>query len=148
MERRWDGVSIIRKETEEATGMPPEYEVVDESSLVLRIPAATLEIVPADAIVTVHSGSDPLVGIEILALFPNKTWVRATTDDSGNAALNLCTTNLPMTIYAAGSGYAAGLERAWTPSQGACCLNSNHLNLAALRPLPRARGTFLVCTDG
>ena len=122
MERRGDGVSIIRKETEEATGMPPEYEVVDESSLVLRIPAAKLEIVPADATVTVHSGGDPLAGVGILALFPNKTWVRATTDESGHAALDLYTTNLPMTIYAAGSGYAAGLERAWTPSRGGLLL--------------------------
>ena len=54
MERRGDGVSIIRTETEKATGFPPEYEVVDESNLVLRIPAAKLDLVPADATVTVH----------------------------------------------------------------------------------------------
>ena len=64
MERRGDGVSIIREETREATGVLPEYEVVDESSLVLRIPAAKLELVPADATVTVHSGGEPLSGIE------------------------------------------------------------------------------------
>ena len=118
MERRGDGVSIIRTETQEATGLPPEYEVVDESSLVLRIPAAKLELVPADATVTVHSGGEPLAGIEVLALFPNKTWVRATTDEAGDAALDLYTTNLPMTIYVAGPGYAAGLERAWMPNRG------------------------------
>ncbi len=118
MERRGDGVSIIRTETQEATGLPPEYRLVDESSLVLRIPAAKLELVPADATVTVHCGGEPLAGIEVLALFPNKTWVRATTDEAGDAALDLYTTNLPMTIYAAGSGYAAGLERAWTPNRG------------------------------
>ena len=118
MERRGDGVSIIRTETQEATGLPPEYEVVDESSLVLRIPAAKLELVPADATVTVHSGGEPLAGIEVLALFPNKTWVRATTDEAGDAALDLYTTNLPMTIYAAGPGFAAGLERAWMPNRG------------------------------
>ena len=122
MERRGDGVSIIRKETEEATGVPPEYEMVDESSLVLRIPAAKLELVPADATVTVHSGGEPLVGIEVLALFPNKTWVRATTDEAGEAALDLYTTHLPMRIYAAGSGYAAGLERAWAPNRGGLLL--------------------------
>ena len=65
-----------------------------------------------------HSGGDPLAGIEVLALFPNKTWVRSTTDDAGNAALDLYTTNLPMTIYAAGPGYSAGLEQAWTPDRG------------------------------
>ena len=122
MERCGDGVSIIRAETEEATGLQPEYEVVDESSLILRIPAAKLELVPADATVTVHSRGEPLAGIEILALFPNKTWVRTTTDEAGNAALDLYTTNLPMTIYAAGSGYAAGLERAWMPGRGGLLL--------------------------
>ena len=122
MERRGDGVSIIRKETEEATGVPPEYEMVDNSNLVLRIPAAKLELVPADATVTVHSGGEPLAGIEVLALFPNKTWVRAITDDAGEAALDLYTTHLPMTIHTAGPGYAAGLERAWTPNRGGMLL--------------------------
>ena len=122
MERRGDGVTIIRKETQEATGLPPEYTLVDESSLVLRIPAVKLELVPADATVTVHCGGEPLAGIEVLALFPNKTWVRATTDESGDAALDLYTTNLPMTIYAASPGYTAGLERAWTPHRGGLLL--------------------------
>ena len=122
MERRGDGVSIIREETREAAGLLPEYEVVDESSLVLRIPATKLELVPADPTVSVHSGGEPLPGIEVLALFPNKTWVRATTDGAGEAALDLCTTHLPMTVYAAGPGYGAGLEQVWTPSQGGLLL--------------------------
>ena len=122
MERRGDGVSIIRTETEEATGVPPEYEIIDESSLLLRIPAAKLELVPADATVTVHSRGEPLAGIEVLALFPNKTWVRATTDQAGDAALDLYTTHLPMTVYAAGPGHAAGLKRAWMPNQGGLLL--------------------------
>ena len=122
MERRGDGVSIIHKETEEATGIPPKFEVIDELNLVLRIPAAKLNLIPADATITIHSEGEPLAGIEILALFPNKTWVRATTDDSGNAALDLYTTDLPMTIYAAGLGYSAGLERNWVPSHGGLLL--------------------------
>ena len=117
MERRGDGVSTIRTETHEATGSNPEYEIVDKSSLLLRIPAAKLELVPADATVTVHSGGEPLAGIDVLVLFPNKTWVRATTDESGNAALNLYTTNLPMTVYASGRGYAAGLKRGRMPNR-------------------------------
>ncbi len=122
MERRGGGVSIIRSETQEATGVPPEYEVVDESSLVLRIPAAKLELAPVSATVTVHSRGEPLADIEVLALFPNKTWVRATTDEVGDAALDLYTAHMPMTIYAAGPGYAAGLERAWKPSRGGLLL--------------------------
>ena len=122
MERRGDGVSVIRTETQEATGLLPEYEVIDESNLLLRIPAAKLELVPADATVTVHSRGEPLADIEVLALFPNKTWVRARTNAAGDAALDLYTTNLPMTIYAAGPGHAAGLERAWMPNRGGLLL--------------------------
>lgn len=122
MERRGDGVSIIRKETQEATGTPPQYELVDDASLVLRIPAAKLELVPADATVTAYHDGQPLAGIEVLALFPNKTWVRATTNEAGEAALDLYTTNLPMTIYAAGPGYAAGLMWEWMPNQGGLLL--------------------------
>ena len=122
MERRGDGVSIILKETREATGATPEYTVADDSSLVLRIPAAKLQLVPSDATVTVHSGGDPVAGIEVLALFPNKTWVRSATDEEGNASLDLYTTNLPMSVFAAGPGYAAGLERAWLPDRGGLLL--------------------------
>ncbi len=129
MERRGDGVSIIRNETREASGILPEYELIDESSLVLRIPAAKLEAVPADATVTVHSGGEPLPGIEVLALFPNKTWTPAMTDAAGDARLNLYTTNLPMVIYAAGVGYAAGLEREWIPDQGGLMLDLEPLHI-------------------
>ena len=122
MERRGDGVSIIRKRTEEATGLPPNYKVIDESELVLRIPAAKPELIPADATVTVYSSGVPLAGIKVLALFPNKTWVKSITDETGEAALHLYTSNLPMRIYAAGPGYAAGLERAWQPNQGGLLL--------------------------
>ncbi|MCY4164604.1 MAG: putative DNA binding domain-containing protein [Gammaproteobacteria bacterium] len=118
MERRGDGVAIIRKETREATGLAPEYELINGSSLALRIPAAKLDLVPADATITVHSKGEPLAGVEVLALFPNKTWVRGTTDEAGDAALDLYTANLPMTVYAAAPGYAAGLKRDWAPNRG------------------------------
>ncbi len=122
MERRGDGVSIIRTQTEAVTGVPPNYEMVDGTSLVLRIPAAKLQLVPANAIVTVHSRGEPLAGIEVLALFPNNTWVRSNTDETGEAALDLYTTHLPMTVYAAGPGYTAGLQTAWTPGRSGLLL--------------------------
>lgn len=122
MERRGDGVAIILKETREAAGVLPNYKVVDDTSLVLVIPAAKLELAPAHATVTVHSGGEPLPGVEVLVLFPNKTWQRATTDENGEADLDLYTTHLPMTVYAAARGYVAGLEREWMPSQGGLLL--------------------------
>ncbi|MCY3877857.1 MAG: putative DNA binding domain-containing protein [Rhodobacteraceae bacterium] len=133
MERRGDGVSIIRTKTLEVTGEAPEYEMVDGSSLVLRIPAAKLELVPAAATVTVHSGGEPLAGIVVLALFPNKTWMQATTDEAGEAALDLYTSDLKMTVYAAGPGYVAGLKRKWIPNQGGLLLELEPLESGGAR---------------
>ena len=127
MERRGDGVSIILKETQETAGAVPEYSVVDESSLVLTVPAAKLELSPAPATVTVHSDGAPLPGVDVLALFPNKTWQRATTDHAGEAALDLYTTHLPMTVYAAARGYSAGFHQEWRPDKGGLLLEVSGL---------------------
>lgn len=127
MERRGDGVSIILKKTRETAGNLPTYEVVSGSSLVLSIPAAKLELVPADATVTVSSEGAPLPGVEVLVLFPNKTWKRATTDETGEAVLDLYTTHFPMTVYATAPGYAAGLEREWRPNAGGLLLELDSL---------------------
>lgn len=127
MERRGDGVSIILQKTLETAGTLPEYSVVDESSLVLSMPAAKLELVPADATVTVHSEGVPLPGVEVLALFPNKTWQRATTNQAGEAALDLYTTHFPMTVYAAAPKYAAALMREWRPDRGGLLLELDPL---------------------
>ena len=140
MERRGDGVSIILEETRETAGILPEYNVVDESSLVLSIPAAKLELTPADATVTVHSEGAPLLGVEVLALFPNKTWQRATTDEAGETALDLYTTHLPMTVYAAAPGYAAGLEREWRPHKGGLLLELGSLRAGGATIFPQATG--------
>ena len=127
MERRGDGVSIILKETYEIAGIMPEYKVIDRGNLVLVIPAAQLELVPADVIITVHSEGEPIVGADVLVLFPNKTWQRATTDENGEVGFNLYTTHLPMTVYAALPGYTAGLTREWTPSHGGLLLELDSL---------------------
>lgn len=82
MERRGDGVSIIINETREVTGSSPRYRIVDGSSLELSIPAAKLELCTSDSSVTVHSNGEPLPGVKILALFPNKTWRNVTTDEA------------------------------------------------------------------
>lgn len=118
MERRGDGVAIILNETKELTGIAPEYRIVDNVNLVLSIPAAKLELSPADSTVTVHSKGDPLSGVEVLALYPNKTWVRGVTNEAGEAGVNLYTTHLPMTVYVATPGHAAGIERNWMPNRG------------------------------
>ncbi|MCY4572053.1 MAG: putative DNA binding domain-containing protein [Gemmatimonadetes bacterium] len=140
MERRGDGVSIILKETRETAGIRPEYSVIDESNLVLTIPAARLELTPSDATVTVHSKGEPLVGVDVLALFPNKTWQRETTDEAGEAEFDLHTTHLPMTVYAAAPGYTAGLAREWTPRQGGLLLEMAGLAAGGAVIFPNATG--------
>ena len=140
MERRGDGVSIILTETRETAGIEPEYRLIDESSLVLIIPAARLELTPTDATVTVHSEGEPLAGVDVLALFPNKTWQRATTDEAGEAEFDLYTAHLPMTVYAAARGYAAGLAREWTPHQGGLVLELDPLPTGGTVIFPKATG--------
>ncbi len=127
MERRGDGVPIIRQGTHEITGRLPEYKVVDGTNLVLVIPSARLELVPSDAIITVHSGGEPIIGADVLALFPNKTWQRAATDRNGEVDSDLYTAHLPMTVYAAMPGYRAGFVRSWTPSHGGLLLELDPL---------------------
>ena len=119
MERRGDGVPIIRRETQALSGKLPEYLLIDASEVCLTIPAAAQEQSPARAVITVRNGGQPLPGADLLTLFLNKTWKRATTDEEGEGTVDLHTTHLPMTVFAAAPGYTAHLEREWVPSRGA-----------------------------
>ena len=127
MERRGDGVLIIQRETWELCGKYPEYRVVDDSEVLLVIPAAMQERSPARAVISVRSEGRPLPGTDLLLLFPNKTWKRVTTDEQGEAAVDLHTTTLPMTVFASAPGQAAYLERDWTPSERALAINLDAL---------------------
>ena len=118
MERRGDGVPIILRETRGLSGKRPDYRLIDNSEVLLIIPAAILEQSPARTIITVRSDGHPLLGSDILALFPNNTWKRATTDKDGEAEIDLHTTHLPMTVFAAAPGHRAHVEREWIPGQG------------------------------
>ena len=68
---------------------------------------------------TVYSAKAGLAVAEadILALFPNSTWQRATTDARGQAYLRLHSSHLPMTVFAAAPGYAACIEHDWVPAK-------------------------------
>ena len=86
-------------------------------------------------------------GVDVLALFPNKTWLQSTTDEAGEATFDLYTTHLPMKVYAAAPGYAAGLAHEWKPNDGELLLELKHLPSGgsvvfanATGPLPGLRG--------
>ena len=117
MERRGDGVPIIRRETQELSGVLPNFRLVDEAELCLTIPAALLEFTPANAVLSVRSSGEPLQGADVLVLFPNKTWKHAVTDANGEARVDLHSIHLPMVVFVAAEGYAAGLEQDWIPAK-------------------------------
>lgn len=80
------------------------------------LPAVALpNIAPS---IQVMAGDKPLAGVDILVLFPNKTRKRTITDESGWAAIELHSTDLPMTVFAAAPGFAAQVERGWIPATG------------------------------
>jgi len=140
MERRGDGVPIIRRETWELCGRYPEYRVVDDSEVLLVLPAAMQEASPARAVVSVRSRGQPLLGADLLLLFPNKTWKHATTDERGEAAVDLHTTDLPMTVFASSPGHAAHLERDWAPSERALAIDLEALSGGGSIIFPEATG--------
>ena len=120
MERRGDGVPIILRETRGLCGRPPEYRVIDEAEVRLVIPAAPQEHSPARAVVNVRGADagEPLAGVDVLALFPNDTWKRATTDEHGEAILDLHSSHLPMTVFAAATDFSARVRHDWMPVEG------------------------------
>lgn len=140
MERRGDGVPIIRRETRELSGAFPRFELISDSELCVSIPAASLEPTPARVVITVRSGGQPLTEADVLALFPNKTWKRATTDEYGEASIDLHTTHLPMTVFAAAPGNAAHLEREWLPSQHALAIDLEPIPEGGAVIFPEATG--------
>ena len=140
MERRGDGVLIIQRETWELCGKYPEYRVVDDSEVLLVISAAMQERSPARAVISVRSEGGPLPGTDLLLLFPNKTWKRATTDEQGEAAVDLHTTTLPMTVFASTPGQAAYLERDWIPSERALAIDLDALPEGGSVIFPEATG--------
>ena len=140
MERRGDGVPIIRRETRELSGKWPEYRLIDGSEVRLTIPAAIQQESAARATVTVWSGGLPAAGTEILAMFPNRTWQRAVTDAQGAAIFDLHTTHLPMTVFAAAPSYAAYVNQSWTPSEGALAIELQELQAGGSVIFPEASG--------
>ena len=117
MERRGDGVPTIRRETQELSGALPNFRLVDEAELCLTVPAAPLEFTPANAVISVRNSGEPLQDADVLVLFPNKTWKHDMTDVNGEARVDLHSVHLPMVVFVAAGGYAAGVEQDWIPAK-------------------------------
>lgn len=140
MERRGDGVPIILRETEALSGKLPVYRLIDDSDLVLTIPAAPTDVTPASTVIMCHHQGVAVPGVELLILFPNKTWKQTTTDENGVAQVDLHSTHLPMTVFAAATGYTAHLECEWVPAQGALAIEMQSLPEGGAVIFPEAVG--------
>ncbi|MCY3894566.1 MAG: ATP-binding protein [Acidimicrobiaceae bacterium] len=81
--------------------------------------AAALARFDTETVVTVSSEGAPVVGADVLALFPNGTRVTATADDKGVARLDLHADDLPMTVFVAGPSLSAHVSTDWVPARGA-----------------------------
>ena len=81
--------------------------MIDDAQVLLRIPAAPQDATSSRVVVTVRADGRPLPGADVLALFPNRTWKQAVANDHGEAAMELYTTELPMTVFGAAPGHAA-----------------------------------------
>ena len=127
MERRGDGVPTILRETRDLSGQNPEYQLIDNSDLVLTIPAADTTFTPATVGIVVHHRRKPLPEVEVLVLFPNQTWKRVITDENGDAQIDLHTTHFPMTVFAAAPGFVAHLEQDWMPAKGGLAIEMQRL---------------------
>ena len=135
MERRGDGVPVIRRETRELAGRLPRFDLVGGADLRVTLPAASTEPNPVRVLISVRAGDTRLPNTELLVLFPNKTWKQATTDALGEASIGLHKDDLPMTVFAAVHGLAAHCERDWIPSEGSLTIE--------LDPLPGGGGVIL-----
>ena len=67
--------------------------------------------------VSVFAGGRPVAGAGVLALFPNKTWKHTTTNEAGEAVIELHAAHLPMTVFVAAEGFAAHVEPDWLPAE-------------------------------
>ena len=109
IERRGEGIAVIEDETFALAGERPVFESMGERELRVVLPAArppVAEGVPASVIVR-HGGTGrPLPGVNVLMLYPNRTYREARTDAFGRAEFVLYA-RLPMTVLCASKGFAA-----------------------------------------
>ncbi len=127
IERRGDGVFIIKRETRKTCGKLPTYRLINNTELQLTIPAAANDFYAATVGILVLAEGKPVPDADVFVLFPNYTWRRAKTAEDGLAKVELYTTTLPMTVFAAREGYSAGLEEQWVPKDRNLALNLRSL---------------------
>ena len=114
LEQRGEGVPIIYEQTRELTGRDPEYELVGGAELRLTIPSARPPVAGIEGKVLVSAAGRPLAGAQVVALYPNKTWMEETSDTFGRVAFGFHS-ELPITVFCTAPGHSGQVAREWQP---------------------------------
>ena len=126
-------LDMIRRCVE--AGLPePEFAVTDGFVATVRRPLSQVCTISA------YCGREPLPEVQILALFPNNTWISSRTNKHGEAHLRLHSLHLPMTVFAAVAGYAACTEYGWIPGERTLSLQFDSLKNGGSVIFPKATG--------
>ena len=112
LEQRGEGVPVIYEQTLALTGAEPVFELVGTAELQVTLPASRPPAGGVEGEVVVTAAGSPLVGATVLALYPNKTWMRAETDTFGRTGFDFHS-ELPITVFVAAPGHRARVERGW-----------------------------------
>ena len=140
IEQMGAGVRIILRETQELSGELPKYRLIEDSELCLVIPAASVETSQVSAVISTRLDNSPLPNINIFTLFSNHTWKQVTTDERGEATLDLHSTQLPMTVLAAANGFGVQLIPGWVPADQALEIQMLPLPYSGSVIFPEATG--------
>ena len=117
IERRGEGIGVIQDETFALAGQYPIFELIGERELKVVLPAARVpehDGVAASVMVVNSETGKPLPGIDVLMLYPNKTYRKAKTDAFGRVELVLHA-KLPMTVFCAAPGFRAHVTQQYQP---------------------------------
>ena len=114
LEQRGEGVPIIYEQTRDLTGSDPQYELLGGAELRLTIPSARPSVTGIEGKMSVSAAGQPLAGAQVVALYPNKTWMEGTTDTFGRVAFGFHS-QLPITVFCAAPGHGGRVERDWRP---------------------------------
>lgn len=117
IERRGEGIAVIEDETFALAGQWPIFELVGERELRVVLPAARppeAEGVAASVMVADGDTGAPLADVDVLMLYPNKTYRETKTDSFGRAEFVLHA-RLPMTVLCAADGFMAYVARDYRP---------------------------------
>ncbi|MCY4120152.1 MAG: putative DNA binding domain-containing protein [Acidobacteria bacterium] len=139
IERRGEGIAVIEDETFALAGERPVFELIGERELKVVLPAASP---PQPEGVTTritvrHGGTGrPRPDVNVLLLYPNRTYREARTDATGRADFVLYA-KLPMTVLCAAKELAAHVTRDHRPGEP-----------LEVRMEPVADGGSLIIADG